>query len=98
MKNVRGFITRNFTGTEVKYRAIDTTTEEICECTEIFPEKNLTNDKIIRKVELSEPKFRVLSIESVVPINKMYGITMDSFLANAVELDPETRKPLNVEE
>ena len=26
---------------------------------------------------------------------KVYGLTLDAFMANAVELDPKTRKPVN---
>ena len=48
---------------------------------ERFVEKKVNNDKT-RFIEIVD-----VSIDS-----KLYGITLEDFLANAVELNPETRK------
>lgn len=38
--------------------------------------------------------FQNVKIVSVEPVNKLYGMWEEDFIANAMELDPETRKPL----
>jgi hypothetical protein len=36
-----------------------------------------------------------IEIVNVTVDEKVYGLTLDAFMANAVELDPKTRKPLD---
>ena len=36
-----------------------------------------------------------IEIVDVTVDEKVYGLTLDAFMANAVELDPKTRKPLD---
>lgn len=36
-----------------------------------------------------------IEIVDVTVDEKVYGLTLDAFMANAVELDPKTRKPIN---
>lgn len=37
----------------------------------------------------------IVSVVSVEVVRKMYGMTLEQFIHNATELDPETRKPLD---
>lgn len=44
--------------------------------------------------KLNHGKTVFIEIVDVVVDEKVYGLTLDAFMANAVELDPKTRKPL----
>lgn len=47
---------------------------------------------IQRKMDTSEKKYlKVLKME---PVHKLYGMPVEKFFAEAFELDPATRKPL----
>ena len=50
---------------------------------------------VAAKVDSATVKF--IEIVDVTIDEKVYGITLEDFMANAVELDPKTRSPLTVE-
>lgn len=51
-------------------------------------------EKAVRKaVETDTIKF--IEIVDATINEKLYGLTAEAFMANAVELDPKTRKPIN---
>jgi hypothetical protein len=47
---------------------------------------------VAAKVDNDVNKF--IEIVAVAVDEKVYGLTLDAFMSNAVELDPKTRKPL----
>ena len=44
--------------------------------------------------KLDNDKIKFIEIVDVLVDEKVYGLTLDAFMAAAVELDPKTRKPL----
>lgn len=44
-----------------------------------------------------DAKEQPIFVKYYVEVETLYGMTEDVFIANAVELDPTTRKPLNAE-
>ncbi len=44
--------------------------------------------------KLDNDKTKFIEIVDVTVDEKVYGLTLESFMSNAVELDPKTRKPL----
>lgn len=50
---------------------------------------------VAAKVDNDVNKF--IEIVDVSIDEKVYGLTLDAFMSNAVELDPKTRKPITVE-
>ncbi len=45
--------------------------------------------------KLDNEKTKFIEIVDVTIDEKVYGLTLDAFMANAVELDPKTRKPIS---
>lgn len=56
----------------------------------------LPNEKNLKKVaqEFAPNNAVVVSIANIETSHKCFGVTMEYFLAGAVELDPKTRKPI----
>lgn len=40
------------------------------------------------------PELKFIEVVDAISDNKCYGITLNDFMANAVELDPKTRQPI----
>lgn len=59
----------------------------------------LPNEKNLKKVAQTYAPNNsvVVSIVDIETAQKCFGVTMEYFLAGAVELDPKTRKPIIVE-
>lgn len=58
----------------------------------------ITDTKKLEKAvaeKLEDYNIKFIEIVDVTIDEKVYGLTLDAFMANAVELDPKTRKPLN---
>lgn len=58
----------------------------------------ITDTKKLEKAvaeKLSKDNTVFIEIVDVTVDEKVYGLTLDAFMANAVELDPKTRKPLD---
>ena len=59
----------------------------------------ITDTKKLEKAvaaKLDNDKTKFIEIVDVTVDEKVYGLTLDAFMSNAVELDPKTRKPLTV--
>lgn len=57
----------------------------------------ITDTKKLEKAvaaKLDNDKTKFIEIVDVTVDEKVYGLTIDAFMSNAVELDPKTRKPL----
>ena len=58
----------------------------------------ITDTKKLEKAvaeKLNKDNIVFIEIVDVTVDEKVYGLTLDAFMANAVELDPKTRKPVN---
>ena len=51
-------------------------------------------EKAVAKL-IDNEQHKFIDIVHVETVNKCYGVTLEDFMAAAVELDPETRKPLS---
>lgn len=88
-------ITRTVVGTSITAKVVNKTTNEIADFTSVVSkvvsdEKGATRE--LAKVIPAE--LVIIDIKSFEKVEKLYGITVADFMANAVELDPNTRKPL----
>ena len=54
-------------------------------------------DKVVSK-KLNENGLKLVDIDEVEQITTLLGVTFDDFIKNAVELDPATRKAIQMEE
>lgn len=57
----------------------------------------ITDAKKLEKAvaaKLDNEKTKFIEIVDVAVDEKVYGLTLDAFMSNAVELDPKTRKPI----
>lgn len=56
-------------------------------------------DKLANAVskKLDSDTIKFIEVVDVTVDEKVYGITLDNFMANAVELDPKTRKEITAE-
>ena len=61
-----------------------------------IPETILDPKKFERRVAkmLENDTTKLIEIVDIVIEEKLYGLTAEAFMSNAVELDPKTRKPL----
>ena len=93
----RDMVTRTVIGTVVVVKVVNTATDaitvETVKLNKAFTDpadKKLTN--AVKKVLPADVV--IIKIESLAPMNKLYGIDTAKFMELAVELDPQTRKPL----
>ena len=95
----RDMVTRTVLGTEVTVKVVDTENDTIITETvklgKAYDKEDPKLEKVVRK---TLPANRVLvSITEVAPLSKLYGLDTAKFMELAMELDPETRKPLTAE-
>lgn len=94
----RNMVTRLVKGTEVEVKVINAETDAIT-VESIVLSKAYTED-MADKLKKAVAKhyegtdLTVIKVVSFTPCNKLFGVPQNVFMANAVELDPETRKVL----
>ena len=90
-------VTRTVVGTQATVKVVSTSTEAITR-EEVLLNKTYedTQDKkLINAIKKSLPDdVVIIKVESLVPMNKLYGVETSKFMENAIELDPVTRKPI----
>ena len=90
-------VTRTVVGTQATVKVVNTSTEVITR-EEVLLSKTYedTQDKkLINAIKKSLPDdVVIIRVESLAPMNKLYGVETSKFMENAVELDPVTRKPI----
>lgn len=94
-------VTRTVIGTKATIKTIDLATDAIS--TEDFMLSRSFDDgetdKVKRAVEkalkVSAPNKAVVAVLSYTRDEKLFGVPENIFMAHAIELDKETRKPLN---
>lgn len=98
---MRNYVTRLVKGTEALVKVINKTTDEISEQSAIIS-KNFKEDelpKVRKEVDklYKDSEYVVITVKEYHTISKLYGIPVALFMENAVELDPTTRKLLDVD-
>lgn len=89
-------VTRTFEGMEVTALVCDTVTAELSN--ETFTIGHVINseeklEKLAAK-KLNKGDVRFVKVVDSKVTTKVLGMTSEQFIANAVELDPKTRKPI----
>lgn len=93
-------VTRTVIATEITAKVVNLETDEISTATYVISRtfdggENLKVKRALEKVLATEqPTVGVVAVTDYKRIERLYGITEETFMANAIELDPETRKPL----
>ena len=100
---MRGLVTRAVVGTEATIKVVDLATDVIS-TTVVVIDKKFEQDekakvrKAVDKLYTDREDVAVVSVVDFKQVNKLYGVKQEIFMANAIELDPETRKPLTATE
>lgn len=95
----RDMVTRTVLGTKATVKVVDNTTDVIS-IEEVMLGKAYTDlkdpklAKAVKKSLADRPQLVIIHIQSVEPVNKLYGLDTAKFMEMAVELDPQTRKPV----
>ena len=92
----KDMVTRGVDGTKARVKIVSKTTDLIS-VKEVLLPKDLTGDeKKLNKAitKLLEGDEILVRVESAEVIHKLYGMETATFMANAIELDPVTRRPL----
>lgn len=91
-------ITRTVVGTQITAKVVNKVTDEITSKPIILDAK-LTADDSAKAIRLASKSLCedevVISVADFTPVEKLYGVSVDDFMAVAKELDPTTRKPIN---
>ena len=96
---MRGLVTRAVVGTEATVKVIDLATDAISTVQVVIDKRFAEDEKAkVRKAVVKQFADRedvaVVTVVDFKQVNKLYGVKQEIFMANAIELDPETRKPL----
>lgn len=88
-------VTRTIEVTTAHYTALDVTTSQVMTGV-ISITGNYSNEDALKyaKKHLDTDVFKVVIINELLISEKLYGMLEYDFIEQAVELDPETRKPL----
>ncbi len=100
---MRGLVTRAVVGTEATIKVIDLATDAISTETVVIDKKFEEDEKAkvrkaVDKMFADREDVAVVSVIDFKQVNKLFGVKQEIFMANAIELDPETRKPLTATE
>ena len=90
-------ITRTVENTKVTALVFNKTTAEAEDVTfTVAGRYNVDDKKLAKLVEkmIVAPDLKFIEVVDAHSDNKCYGITLDDFMAKAVELDPKTRQPI----
>lgn len=90
-------ITRTVVGTQLTAKVVNKETDEITTRPIILDTKLTAEDsakalRLASKLVASEEV--VISVADFAPVEKLYGASVEDFMAVAKELDPTTRKPI----
>lgn len=96
---MRGLVTRAVVGTEAKIKVVDLATDAISTEVVVIDKKFEADEKAkvrkaVDKLFADREDVAVVTVVSFKQVNKLFGVKQEIFMANAIELDPETRKPL----
>lgn len=96
---MRGLVTRAVVGTEATIKVVDLATDAISTETVVIDKKFAEDEKpkvrkAVDKLFADRDDKAVIAVVDFKQVNKLFGVKTEVFMANAIELDPETRKPL----
>ena len=91
-------ITRAVDGTKATVKVVSRSTDAIS-TREVVLSKDFTGDskKLFKecvKALSNEEDLVIINVENVEKVHKLYGLDTTKFMELAIELDPETRKPI----
>ena len=91
-------ITRAVDGTKATVKVVSKATNEIF-TKEVVLSKDYTDDskKLFKecvKALSNDEDLVIINVESVEKVHKLFGLDVAKYMELAIELDPETRKPL----
>ena len=87
-------ITRSKASLKLTVMVANTDTKAVETITKVIPK--VDEKKIQKEVEKTLPdNLKFVAVESKEDVTKLYGLDEAKFLAEAIELDPVTRKPLD---
>lgn len=91
-------ITRAVDGTKATVKVVSRATNEIF-TKEVVLSKDFTDDskKLFKecvKALSNDEDLVIINVENVEKVHKLYGLDTAKFMELAIELDPETRKPI----
>lgn len=92
-------VTRELIGTEANVLVVDTANAATDYREFTVPGKYRTTEhllKAIKKVHETDT-YRVVKVIDFKEVHKLYGMPIAQFYTHAIELDPETRKPIETE-
>lgn len=92
----RDMVTRTVVGTKVTVKVVDVNTDALSKIDVNLPKAyELEDAKLTKEVKkVIADNLVIVKVESVEPVNKLFGLDTAKFMELAMELDPETRKPL----
>ena len=91
------YVTRSKESLEVKVMVANTETKTVEEITKVIPK--VDEKKIQKELEKILPEnLKFVSTIETKEVKKLYGVDETIYMEHAIELDPETRKPLKTEE
>ena len=93
-------VTRSFMTTEVTVMCLNIETAEPSNETITIPKLFKDEKKLLKAVReiIDTDTLKAVSVVNVEQKTKLYGMSIADFTANAVELDPETRKYIGNDE
>lgn len=91
-------ISRTVFGTKVTAKVVDKNTDEVSTY-EAVVAKVAEDDKAAAKAlaKVLPENLVIITVVSFEKVETLYGMTVAEFMAHAVELNPETRKPVATE-
>lgn len=92
-------VTRELIGTEANVLTVDTEKAETNYVNVTVQGKYKTAEYLLKKIKAvyETENLQIVKVVDYKEVHKLYGMPCEEFYKNAVELDPETRKPLPVE-
>lgn len=93
----KAIVTRTIIGTKVTLLGLNNTTE-VPEKKEIILSGKIKDESIALKEAkkyFKDSDYTVAKVSAIEPINTMFGMWEEDFIAHAMKLDPETRKPID---
>lgn len=89
-------ITRTIDYTRATVLCMDTETCEVSRETLVITGKETDCEALLAPLQhkYQTDTFKLVKVEDCETFEKLYGMSENFFMENAIELDPETRKPL----
>lgn len=90
------YVTRELVGTEAKVLTINTDTATTDYATVTVQGKYKTAENLLKAIKkvYQTDSLQVVKVVGFKEVHKLYGMKTSEFYKNAIEFDPETRKPL----